>query len=109
VIKVEAPRGDTSRTLQPMSDGVSSMVAAVNRGKRYLGLDLGQPGASTVLTPLLEWADVLVQNLRPGKATSLGIDAASGPPPTCSATSTSTASLWTSDSSQLVRHDVLER
>jgi len=75
VIKVEAPRGDTSRALQPMSDGVSEMVAAVNRNKRYLGLDLGQPAASRVLTPLLEWADVLVQNLRPGKATSLGIDA----------------------------------
>jgi crotonobetainyl-CoA:carnitine CoA-transferase CaiB-like acyl-CoA transferase len=75
VIKVEAPGGDTSRAFTPRSDGISAMFAAMNRNKRYLGLDLTKPEAATVLRPLLEWADVVVQNLRPGKASELGIDA----------------------------------
>jgi len=75
IVKVEAPQGDTSRTFAPQSDGISAMFAAMNRNKRYLGLDLAKPGAAQVLRPLFEWADVLIQNLRPGKAQQLGIDA----------------------------------
>jgi CoA:oxalate CoA-transferase len=75
VIKVEGPGGDASRAFSPQSDGVSALFASMNRDKRYLGLDLTQPQARTVLTPLLAWADVVIQNLRPGKAEGLGISA----------------------------------
>ena len=76
VVKVEPPTGDTSRTLQPQTDsGVSVMLAAVNRSKRYVGLDLRRPEARPVREALLRWADVVVQNLRPGKADELGIGA----------------------------------
>src|ERR1700744_1862967 len=76
VIKVEGPGGDASRAFSPQSDGVSALFASMNRDKRYLGLDLAQPQARSVLTPLLQWADVVIQNLRPGKAEGLGISAA---------------------------------
>ena len=75
VVKVEAPQGDTSRTFTPRSEGISAMFAGMNRNKRYLGLDLTRPEAAQVLHPLLGWADVVVQNLRPGKADELGIGA----------------------------------
>ena len=75
VVKVEAPQGDTSRTFMPRSEGTSAMFAAMNRNKRYLCLDLTKPDAGQVLGPLFEWADVVIQNLRPGKAQQLGIDA----------------------------------
>jgi CoA:oxalate CoA-transferase len=75
VVKVEAPQGDTSRTFTPRSEGTSAMFAAMNRNKRYLCLDLTKPDAAQVLSPLFKWADVVIQNLRPGKAQQLGIDA----------------------------------
>jgi crotonobetainyl-CoA:carnitine CoA-transferase CaiB-like acyl-CoA transferase len=75
VIKVEAPAGDTSRTLAPSTSGVSTMFATMNRNKRGLGLDLRHPDAAPVLERLLQRADVVVQNLRPGKAATLGLSA----------------------------------
>ena len=75
VIKVEGPAGDTSRTLEPATGGVSTMFATMNRNKRGLGLDLRHPSAAPVLERLLARADVVVQNLRPGKAATLGISA----------------------------------
>ncbi|SOD71759.1 formyl-CoA transferase [Jatrophihabitans sp. GAS493] len=75
VIKVESPQGDTSRSFTPKVAGLSAMFAAMNRNKRYLALDLTHPNAAEVLDPLLRWADVVVQNLRPGKAGELGISA----------------------------------
>ena len=76
VIKVEGPGGDSGRGYPPAPGGVSVLFASVNHGKRYLGLDLRHPGASEVVSRLVERADVVVQNLRPGKAGELGIDAA---------------------------------
>ncbi|GAB3079765.1 CoA transferase [Intrasporangium mesophilum] len=75
VVKVEAPAGDTSRSLAPQTGGVSTMFATMNRNKRGLGLDLRHPDAAPVLRRLLENADVVVQNLRPGKAGTLGLSA----------------------------------
>jgi crotonobetainyl-CoA:carnitine CoA-transferase CaiB-like acyl-CoA transferase len=75
VIKVEGPDGDSSRGFSPQADGISALFATMNRSKRYLGLDLTRPGARELLPPLLWWADVVVQNLRPGKAAQLGFSA----------------------------------
>lgn len=75
VIKVESPQGDTARSLEPKINGVSAMSMTMNRNKRYLALDLRNPESAVVLEGLLRWADAAVQNLRPGKATELGIDA----------------------------------
>ena len=76
VVKVEGPGGDTARGMEPKAaDGTSAMAAAINRSKRYVGLDLGSPASGPARDALVRWADVLVQNLRPGKADQLGVGA----------------------------------
>lgn len=75
VVKVEPPAGDSGRGYPPVLDGVSVLFASVNHGKRHVGLDLRRPGAREVVDRLIERAHVLIENLRPGKAEELGIDA----------------------------------
>lgn len=53
------------------------MGLATNRGKRSLALDLKHPAGIEVLRRLLDGADVLVTNWRPGVARRLGLDHAS--------------------------------
>jgi crotonobetainyl-CoA:carnitine CoA-transferase CaiB-like acyl-CoA transferase len=49
-------------------------VAACQRGKRSLALDITAPEARRVLDKLLTWADVVLHNFRAGVAERLGID-----------------------------------
>ncbi len=72
VIKVEAPGGDPVRGFGAARDGTSAMFVAVNRGKRSLALDLKAPAAADVLWRLIERADVLIENFRPGTMERLG-------------------------------------
>ena len=51
-------------------------VAACQRGKRSLALDIGAPEARPVVERLLEWADVVLHNFRVGVSERLGIDEA---------------------------------
>jgi crotonobetainyl-CoA:carnitine CoA-transferase CaiB-like acyl-CoA transferase len=75
VIKVEPPGGETTRQMEfCLGPGVSGPFLAVNRNKRGITLDLKRPEALTVLRRLVETADVLVENYRPGVARRLGID-----------------------------------
>ncbi len=48
--------------------------AHLNTSKRSLTLDLKMPQSRTVLEPLLEWADVVVENFSPGTMAKLGLD-----------------------------------
>ncbi len=48
--------------------------AHLNTSKRSLALDLKVPQSRTVLEPLLEWADVVVENFSPGTMAKLGLD-----------------------------------
>ena len=75
VVKVEPPMGDSGRGYPPERGGVSVLFASMNHDKRYVALDLRNPGARPVVDALVEQADVLVQNLRPGAPERLGIDA----------------------------------
>jgi crotonobetainyl-CoA:carnitine CoA-transferase CaiB-like acyl-CoA transferase len=73
VLKVEDPRGgDDLRSLPPFVDGWSSYFLGLNRGKRSLALDLKTPAGQEILRRLLERADVLVENFRPGSLSRLG-------------------------------------
>jgi crotonobetainyl-CoA:carnitine CoA-transferase CaiB-like acyl-CoA transferase len=74
VIKVESPHGDPVRTLGPAKGDVSAMFIAVNRGKRGLSIDLKTRGGRTILERLIAWADVLIDNFRPGTMERLGFD-----------------------------------
>jgi len=73
-VKVEqAPIGDVVRWLGSSVAGVSAMFQVANRGKRSIVLDLRQDEGRAILDDLIEGADVLVQNFRPGVAERLGI------------------------------------
>ena len=68
VIKLEPPQGDETRDWGPPFDdaGDASYFIGINRNKKSLGLDLSKPAGREVLLRLLEHADVLVENFKPG-------------------------------------------
>lgn len=73
VIKVERPGGEDMRHYEPRFDGESAMFAQLNRGKKSLVLDLKSEADRQQLTPLLQRADVLVEQFRPGVMARLGL------------------------------------
>ena len=76
VIKIERPGvGDFARAYDERVRGLSSHFVWVNRSKESLTLDVKQREAAKVLHMLISRADVLVQNLAPGAAARLGLDA----------------------------------
>jgi crotonobetainyl-CoA:carnitine CoA-transferase CaiB-like acyl-CoA transferase len=74
VIKIEQPgRGDDTRGWGPPFLGAeSAYFLSINRNKESLTLDLKQQGAQRILAQLLDRADVLVENFRPGTMDRLG-------------------------------------
>jgi len=74
VVKVEQPgKGDDTRGWGPPFVGAeSAYFLSINRNKESLTLDLKQPPARAVLERLLDRADVLVENFRPGTMDRLG-------------------------------------
>jgi crotonobetainyl-CoA:carnitine CoA-transferase CaiB-like acyl-CoA transferase len=77
VIKVEKPDGgDDARAWGPPfgPDGETSLYFhGQNRNKRSITLDLKKPEDVEALHKLVETADVLIQNLRPGVVDEIGI------------------------------------
>lgn len=74
VIKVEAPRGDSTRHMgPPFMGGLSAMFTQFNRNKRSVVIDLKRSDGIAVARRLAERADVTVHNFRPGVAERLGI------------------------------------
>ncbi|MDH4571953.1 CaiB/BaiF CoA transferase family protein [Salinicola acroporae] len=75
VIKVEPPRrGDVVRAQGNIVEGLSWYFAQFNRNKRSLTLDLRSESGKALLWRLLEEADVLVENFRPGVLARMGLD-----------------------------------
>lgn len=73
VIKVEQPgTGDDSRAYGPFTQEMSAYFASLNRGKESIALDLKAPSDRAIFETLLERADVLVENYRPGTMEKLG-------------------------------------
>jgi crotonobetainyl-CoA:carnitine CoA-transferase CaiB-like acyl-CoA transferase len=79
VIKVERPgAGDDTRHWGPpfvqAGDGIeSTYFLSVNRGKRSVAIDLKDPDEREFVEALVRWADVLVENFRPGVMNRLGL------------------------------------
>ena len=69
VIKVEPPEGEAMR-------GAAYAIAACQRGKRSLAIDINAPEARPVVERLIAWADVVLHNFRVGVSERLGIDEA---------------------------------
>src|SRR2546430_7772289 len=73
VIKVEPTKGgDDARAYGPFVNGRSTYFASVNRGKESIALDLKADAGRKVFDKLLEKADVVVENFRPGTMEKLG-------------------------------------
>ncbi|MDQ0382477.1 CaiB/BaiF CoA transferase family protein [Amycolatopsis thermophila] len=79
VWKVERPTGDSARGWGPSQwKGDGAAFHALNRGRRYLSLDIKDREQLTTLHRLIaERADVFLHNLRPGTAARYGLDAES--------------------------------
>ncbi len=73
VVKVEKPGGEDMQRFEPRVDGTSAPYAVLNRGKSILTLDLKSPDAAATLRPLIERADVVVEQFRPGVMDRLGL------------------------------------
>ncbi len=73
VIKVETPgRGDDARHYGPFVNGKSAYFISINRGKESIALNLKEDGGRAVFEQLLQTADVIVENFRPGTMEKLG-------------------------------------
>jgi CoA:oxalate CoA-transferase len=74
VIKIESADGDVMRTRVPLRSGSSAAFGQLNAGKASVVIDLrSEEGRSNVLQ-LIQQADVLVENFRPGVMSRLGMD-----------------------------------
>ena len=75
VIKVEKPDGgdDNRRAGPPFIGGQGAGFMAANRNKRSLAVNLRDESGRQVFERLLERADVVVENFRPGVMERLGI------------------------------------
>ena len=74
VIKIEPPRGDETRDWGPPYHGEdAAYFIGVNRNKRAMGLDLTKEQGRQVLLQMLEKADVIVENFKPGTMEKWGL------------------------------------
>ena len=76
VVKVEAPWGDLNRHAVRDPDklqGISPYFVATNRNQRAIVLDMKRPAGRDVARRLAAWADVLIENHRPGAMGRLGL------------------------------------
>lgn len=80
VIKVEPPRGEDTRSLEPYlmdqaGERVSAYFLRMNRRKHSVVLDLKSEQGQRALADLIAGADVLLENFRPGVLDRFGFDA----------------------------------
>jgi CoA:oxalate CoA-transferase len=74
VIKIEKPGGDDARSMPPyFVGGTSTYFLSVNRGKESLAIDLKADGAAELVLRLIEQADIVIENNRPGVLERLGL------------------------------------
>ncbi len=72
VIKVETPgRGDPLRAWK--DDGVDAHWKVYSRNKKSLTLNLREPDAVGLLLRLIEGADAMIENFRPGRLEEMGL------------------------------------
>lgn len=81
IVKVESrTRPDLSRLDVQVSASRAGELddkpwfAHLNSSKRSLSLNMKAPGAREILDPLIDWADVVVENFSPGTMAKLGLD-----------------------------------
>lgn len=73
VVKVEAFTGDLMRKGFPQSNGMASAFTSMNRNKRGISLNLQTQGGKEAAIKLIQSADVVLENFRPGVMDRLGL------------------------------------
>jgi crotonobetainyl-CoA:carnitine CoA-transferase CaiB-like acyl-CoA transferase len=73
VVKVERPGGEDSRKHGPYFEGESIYMMLYHRNKHNATLDTRHPRAREILERLVQWADVVVENFRPGTMEKMGL------------------------------------
>ncbi|HWX01128.1 CaiB/BaiF CoA-transferase family protein [Collimonas sp.] len=74
VIKVESgPAGDMSRGWGPFDRGVSTYYLSCNANKRGICLDLRNAQGMAALQRLIDGADVVIENFKPGTMDAMGL------------------------------------
>ncbi|GJD52164.1 Succinyl-CoA--L-malate CoA-transferase beta subunit [Methylobacterium crusticola] len=73
VIKVEPPAGEPLRTWGVQSRGHSVIWSLHNRNKRCVTLDMKAEASRPAIERLVRWADVVVENFRPGQLERWGL------------------------------------
>jgi len=75
VIKVEHPQGDSLRRAGvTFPQGWSTFFLAVNRNKRFVGIDFKTERGQELIRDLVRDADVVLENARPGSWDKYGLD-----------------------------------
>jgi crotonobetainyl-CoA:carnitine CoA-transferase CaiB-like acyl-CoA transferase len=74
VIKIEPAEGETMRSRPPLRNSFSTVFGQLNLGKKSVVLDLKSPAAIDAVRRLVEKADILVENFRPGVMRRLNLD-----------------------------------
>lgn len=74
VIKIEEPsKGDDTRSMGPFKNGESAYYMNLNRNKKGVTLNLKSPKGKKIFLGLVEKADVVLENYRPGVMEKLGL------------------------------------
>jgi len=74
VVKVEPPEGDVTRLWGRKAAGLSTYYVQQNVGKQNICVDLRQAGGPALIRKLVEHADIVVENFRPGVMAKYGLD-----------------------------------
>ncbi len=74
IIKLEPPQGDETRDWgPPFKDGEAAYFMGVNRNKNSISLDISKSEGKKILYKLLNDADVIVENFKPGTMEKWGL------------------------------------
>lgn len=75
VIKVESAGGDDTRTwVPPTKDGVATYYMSINRNKKSIVLDFGNPDDLELVKKLVSKADICLENFKVGGLKKFGLD-----------------------------------
>ena len=74
VIKVEPPAGDWIRLMGGGREGMSALAVVNNLGKRSICIDATKAEGRALIVKMVQRADVLMENFRPGVMAKLGLD-----------------------------------
>ena len=75
IIKLERPgRGDDARAYGPHINGESVYFTSINRGKKSVVCDAKSEAGRHVFLKLVEKADILIENIKPGGMARMGLD-----------------------------------